>query len=67
VIRFYINQSGQVENLKIISNDSNEALATCSVDAIYQAKFLPPPSELAPSLENGRYEADFSFTINPYQ
>ena len=67
VIRFYINQKGEVEDLKVVSNDSNEALAGCSVQAISEAKFLPPPSELAPSLENGRYEETFTFTIYPFR
>lgn len=66
-IRFYINGKGQVEEPQIISNTSSEVLAGCSMDAIRKAKLLPPPAELAASLENGRYEADFNFTINPYQ
>ena len=66
-IRFFINQEGAVEDLSIVSNDSNAFLAGCSVDAINKAKFSPPPPELAPSLENGRFEVIYTFRIYPYQ
>lgn len=66
-IKFFINQNGQVEDPQIISNTSNEVLAGCSMQAILKAKIAPPPQELAPNLENGRYPETFSFTIYPYQ
>jgi len=66
-IRFFINQDGAVEDLSIVSNDSNAFLAGCSVDAINRARFSPPPPDLAPSLENGRFEVIYTFRIYPYQ
>ncbi|HWB58846.1 MAG TPA: energy transducer TonB, partial [Chthoniobacteraceae bacterium] len=66
-IRFYINEKGEAEDPEVLSNTSNQALESCSVEAILKAKLAPPPADLAESLENGRYEVDFNFTINPYQ
>lgn len=64
-IRFYINEHGHVEDLKVISNESNETLANYSVQAITAARIPPPPPELAPSLDNGRYEVTYTFTVYP--
>lgn len=64
-IKFYITQNGQVEDLKIISNQSNESLADYSVQSITAAKIPPIPPNLAPALDHGRYEVEFTFTIYP--
>ena len=64
-IKFYINRTGHVEDVKVISNESNEALANYSVLAVTAAHIPPPPPELAPALEDGRYEVTYTFTIYP--
>jgi TonB family protein len=67
VIRFYINEKGEVEDPEILSNTSNEPMANFSLAAIQKAKLLPPPSDLEASLDNGRFEVTFTFTRYPYQ
>ena len=64
-IKFYINQKGRAEDLKVIEKEAGEALTNVSVQSIWEAKFPPPPPEIAPTLENGRYEVTFTFTIYP--
>src|SRR5207244_9068935 len=49
-IRFYVNQRGQIEDLKLVHNDSNEVFANLSIQAITEAKIPPIPQEVAPLL-----------------
>ena len=62
-VRFVVSASGKVEQLRVISNSSNESFAACSVQAIMEAEIPPIPKELVPMLANGRIEIDYSFTI----
>jgi len=64
-INFFINSNGHVEDVKIISNDGNQTLGNFSIQAITAAKIPPPPAELAPSLDDGRFEVTYTFTIYP--
>jgi TonB family protein len=62
-ITFKVNSSGKVTDLKVVSSNSNESLTDCSIRSIMDAKFPPIPPEVAPTLQNGSLDIDFSFTI----
>jgi TonB family protein len=61
-IRFYIRADGKVEDVKVISNTSNETLASESIRAILNADIPPMPEELAP-VTGERMEFTETFSI----
>lgn len=62
---FYVNQEGKIEDLRIISNTSNQAFAECCLQSIMEAKLPSIPSEIAKTLDKGRLEIEYRFTIYP--
>ena len=62
---FVIDRNGHVQNLKIISNDANEALADISLQSILDSKFDPIPEEIISSLPPDGLEQDISFISFP--
>lgn len=62
-VRFIINTSGKVEKVQVIRNSSNEIFAATSVRSITEAEIPPIPPDVAKTLEGGRIETEFSFTI----
>jgi outer membrane biosynthesis protein TonB len=64
-IKFFINEAGRVEELKVLSNSSNETFANYSVQSILEAKMPPLPEDTVPLLDNGRLEVEYTFTIYP--
>ncbi|MDD5200971.1 MAG: hypothetical protein PHC88_14350 [Terrimicrobiaceae bacterium] len=62
-LRFVVRADGKVERVQVLRNTSNESLASCSVRSIIEAEIPPIPKEIAPTLEGGRLEVDYSFTI----
>src|SRR5207249_1403523 len=47
---FVVDRSGRVKNLKVISNDSNEAFANVCLQAILDSKLPPIPEDVASAL-----------------
>ncbi len=65
-LRFYIDRSGQVKNLKIIENSSNEAFANVCVQSVIEAHLPPIPDEVANTLPPEGLEVDgLGFIIFP--
>lgn len=65
-LRFRIEPSGKVKDVKILSNTSNEAFANVCLQSIIAAQFPPIPEDVASSLPPGGLEFDdFTFTIYP--
>ena len=64
-IKFSVNEQGHVEDVKILSNTANEIFGTYCVQSVTEAKIPPLPPDLAPSLQNGRVEIEYHFTIYP--
>ena len=63
-VHFWINREGRVEGLRVISNSSNETLASISVQAIVEARIPPMPPDVAAVLPTTGLEApDYTFTI----
>jgi outer membrane biosynthesis protein TonB len=65
-LRFYIARSGQVKNLKITENSSNEAFANVCVQSVIEAHLPPIPDEVANTLPPDGLEVDgLGFIIFP--
>ncbi|HLB32996.1 MAG: hypothetical protein A3F67_06925 [Verrucomicrobia bacterium RIFCSPHIGHO2_12_FULL_41_10] len=62
-IAFYVNQQGHVEGLRVVSNTSNQTFADCSIKSIIEAKLPVIPPEVAATLQHGKLEIEYSFTI----
>jgi hypothetical protein len=62
---FVVDRSGQVKNLKIVENTSNEALANVCIQSIQEAHLPPMPDDLASTLPPEGLDMDIPFTIFP--
>jgi outer membrane biosynthesis protein TonB len=61
-IRFFVTQQGRVEDVEIVSNDSNESFAGVCEQSVREAEIAPPPADLE-LMKDGRLELVFSFTL----
>lgn len=57
-----IDAKGHVQNLRILSNTSNEAFANICLQSFEEAQIPPIPPDLAGALPGGRMPLEFSFT-----
>jgi outer membrane biosynthesis protein TonB len=65
-LRFYIDRSGRVKNLKITENTSNEAFANVCLQSVLEAQLPPIPDDLANTLPPEGLEVEgMSFIIYP--
>jgi hypothetical protein len=65
ILRFYVNKEGKIEELHLLSNSSNQTFADCCLQSITEAKLPIIPAEIAKTLEKGRLEIEYRFTIYP--
>ena len=61
-VSFVVGRSGQVKNLKVLTNDSNEAFANVCLQSILDSKFPPIPEEVVGALPPEGLETEISFT-----
>jgi outer membrane biosynthesis protein TonB len=61
-VSFAVDRSGRVKNLKVMSNDSNEAFANVCLQSILDAKLPPIPEDVAKALPSEGLESEISFT-----
>ena len=61
-VTFWVDRSGRVKSLKVISNDSNEAFANVCLQAILDAKLPPIPEDVASALPPEGLESEIAFT-----
>jgi outer membrane biosynthesis protein TonB len=61
-VTFFVNRNGHVKNLKVVSNDSNEAFANVCLQAILDSKLPPIPEEVAEALPPEGLESEIAFT-----
>jgi TonB family protein len=61
-VSFWIDRSGRVKNVKVLSNDSNEAFANVCLQAILDSKLRPIPEDVAAALPPEGLETEISFT-----
>src|SRR6184192_3532947 len=65
-LRFYVDRSGKVKNLKVTANSSNEAFASVCVQSVLEAHLPPIPEEVVKSLPSEGLEVEgLGFIIFP--
>src|SRR5438876_6008054 len=65
-LRFVVDRSGRVKDLKITGNSSNEAFANVCVQSVQEAHLPPIPEDVANALPPEGLEVDtFIFTVFP--
>jgi outer membrane biosynthesis protein TonB len=65
-LRFYIDRSGRVKDLKVTENSSNEAFANVCVQSVFEAHLPPIPDDVANTLPPEGLEVDgLGFIIFP--
>ncbi len=57
-----VDGEGRVQNLRVVSNDANEAFANVCLRSFQDAKIPPIPPDLVATLPGGRLPVDFYFT-----
>ncbi len=60
---FQVDRGGNIKNLKILENSSNEAFLNFCLRAIQEAKLPPIPDELAATMPPEGLEVELPFTI----
>ncbi|HVI83594.1 MAG TPA: hypothetical protein VM717_12750 [Chthoniobacterales bacterium] len=61
-VSFWVDRSGRVKDLKVLSNDSNEAFANVCLQAILDSKLPPIPEDVASALPPEGLESQIAFT-----
>lgn len=65
-LRFVVDRSGRVKNLKVTENSSNEAFASVCVQSVLEAHFPPIPDDVAQTLPPEGLEVEgLGFIIFP--
>jgi outer membrane biosynthesis protein TonB len=65
-VRFYVDRSGNVKDLKISENSSNEAFANICIQSVLEAKLPPIPEDVANALPPEGLEMEgLGFTVFP--
>jgi TonB family C-terminal domain len=64
-LRFVVDRSGRVGNLKILSNTSNEAFGNVCLQAVQDVKMPPIPEDVAATLPSEGLEEEYTFTMFP--
>ncbi|MBA2742825.1 MAG: hypothetical protein H0U43_00660 [Chthoniobacterales bacterium] len=62
VIAAEVDNKGQMQNMRIVSNNANEAFANICLQSFQEAQIPPIPPELIPTLPGGRMPVEISFT-----
>ena len=57
-----VDAEGHVQNLRVVSNNANEAFANICLQSFQEAHIPPIPPDLIATLPEGRMPVDFSFT-----
>jgi outer membrane biosynthesis protein TonB len=60
-----IDANGKVQNLRVLSNNANEAFANICLQSFQEAQIPPIPPDLVPTLPNGKLPVDIYFTTYP--
>jgi outer membrane biosynthesis protein TonB len=57
-----VDKDGKIQNLKVLSNNANEAFANICLQSFQEAQIPPIPEELVSALPDGRLPVDIYFT-----
>jgi outer membrane biosynthesis protein TonB len=61
-IEAQVDAQGHIQNLRVVSNNANEAFANICLQSFQEAHIPPIPPDLIATLPDGRMSVDFSFT-----
>jgi outer membrane biosynthesis protein TonB len=61
-IEAQVDAQGHLQNLRVVSNNANEAFANICLQSFQEAHIPPIPPDLIATLPDGRLSVDFSFT-----
>jgi len=64
-VAFSIDRSGRVKNLKVVSNNSNEAFANVCLQSIIEIQVPPIPEDVAATLPPEGLDEQITFTMFP--
>ena len=64
-VAFVIDRNGHVQNLKIVSNDSNETFANVCLQSIMEIQLPPIPEDVASALPAEGLVEQIAFTMFP--
>lgn len=62
-VRFRIAADGSISNMRVLENTTSEAAASIALRSIQETKFPAIPEELLPTLPDGYFTMEESFTI----
>jgi outer membrane biosynthesis protein TonB len=57
-----VDADGKIKNLKLLSNNANEAFANICLQSFQEAQIPPIPEELVSALPDGKLSVDITFT-----
>ena len=63
VIYAEVDKDGHLQNMRVVSNTSNEAFANICLQSFQEAHIPPIPPDLVSTFPDGRMSIDFSFTM----
>lgn len=66
-LSFAITKEGQVRNVRVHDNTSNDAFALMCQQCVIEAEIPPPPTEAEAIMPNGQLEQDLNFNYVPFQ
>jgi outer membrane biosynthesis protein TonB len=64
-VSFFVDRSGRVKNLKVLSNNSNEAFANVCLQSIIEIQLPPIPEDVAATLPPEGLDEQITFTMFP--
>ena len=57
-----VDEKGKIKNLRVVSNNANEAFANICLQSFQEAQIPPIPPDLIATLPDGKLPVDFFFT-----
>lgn len=63
IVEAEVDSEGKVRDLKLVSNDSNEAFANVCLQSFQEAQIPPIPPDLVATLPDGRLQVTISFVM----
>jgi outer membrane biosynthesis protein TonB len=66
-LSFAINKDGEVLDVRVLDNTSNDTFALMCQQCVIEAEISPPPEEAEAIMPNGRLEQDLNFNYVPFQ
>lgn len=62
-VRFSVDRTGRVKNLKVVENTSNESFANVCLQSVLEVQLPPIPEDVAGAIPGEGLETDMNFTI----